>query len=88
MGVLLTVVFGGITGWLASVLLRTNSHSGVAAYVVAGVVGAFLADGLARVAGLGVEATAGNWAVAMAGAAALTAVLRRLGVFKLFPAWR
>jgi uncharacterized membrane protein YeaQ/YmgE (transglycosylase-associated protein family) len=37
------IIVGGIIGWLASVIMKTNSRQGIIADVIVGIVGAFIA---------------------------------------------
>jgi len=78
---LVTLVIGGIVGWLASILMKTNAQMGILANIVVGVFGSFL--GVAIANGLGVRAntTPAAWIVAVLGAALLITILRALGVF-------
>jgi len=39
---LVTVIIGGVVGWLASMLMRTNAQMGILANVIVGVFGSFL----------------------------------------------
>jgi len=79
---IVTLIIGGVVGWLASILMKTNAQMGIVANVIVGVIGSFL--GVAIVNGLGVRAhtPAASWIVAILGAALLIALLRALGVFK------
>lgn len=43
MNFLLILVVGGILGWLASMLMRTDAQQGIILNIVVGIVGAFLA---------------------------------------------
>jgi uncharacterized membrane protein YeaQ/YmgE (transglycosylase-associated protein family) len=43
MGWILTIVVGGILGWLASKVMRTDAQQGILLNIVVGVVGAALA---------------------------------------------
>ena len=43
MNLLLWVVFGGIIGWIASLIMGTDAQQGILLNIVVGVVGAFLA---------------------------------------------
>jgi uncharacterized membrane protein YeaQ/YmgE (transglycosylase-associated protein family) len=43
MNLIVWLILGGIVGWLASLLLRTDGQQGIVLNVVVGVVGAFLA---------------------------------------------
>jgi len=42
MGLILWLVIGGIVGWLASILMRTDAQQGIVLNVVVGIVGAFI----------------------------------------------
>lgn len=43
MGIIILLVVGGVLGWLASVVMRTNGQQGIILNVVVGIVGALLA---------------------------------------------
>jgi len=43
MNFLLWVIVGGIIGWIASMIMKTNAQQGILLNIVVGVVGAFLA---------------------------------------------
>jgi uncharacterized membrane protein YeaQ/YmgE (transglycosylase-associated protein family) len=82
MNLIVAVIIGGIIGWLASLIMKTNAQMGLLANIVVGVVGSLLGHWAA--AGLGI-ATAGSlasWLVSLVGAVVLIAILRALGVFK------
>ncbi len=40
MGIILWIIFGAIAGWVASVLMKTNSSQGTVTDIILGVVGA------------------------------------------------
>ena len=42
MGILLWIIFGGLVGWVASIIMGTNKQMGIVANVAVGVVGAFI----------------------------------------------
>jgi uncharacterized membrane protein YeaQ/YmgE (transglycosylase-associated protein family) len=42
MGFLIWLIIGGIVGWLASLVMRTDGQQGILLNVVVGIVGAFL----------------------------------------------
>lgn len=46
MDVIWTLVMGGIVGWLASLVMKTDAQQGLVANVVIGVLGAFLGSWL------------------------------------------
>ena len=43
MGIIILVIIGGILGWLASMVMRTDGQQGVLLNVVVGIIGALLA---------------------------------------------
>ena len=81
MWILITVVSGGIVGWVASFVMKTSSQMGILANVAVGLVGAAIGHWLGGVLGLGDFGTLGRFAVAMVGAAILILVLRALKIF-------
>ena len=42
MGLIILILVGGIIGWLASIVMRTDGQQGILLNVVVGIVGAFL----------------------------------------------
>lgn len=42
MGILLWIVFGGIVGWVASLIMKTDGQQGIVLNVIIGIVGASL----------------------------------------------
>jgi uncharacterized membrane protein YeaQ/YmgE (transglycosylase-associated protein family) len=42
MGIIIWLVIGGIVGWLASLIMRTDAQQGIILNIVVGIVGAFL----------------------------------------------
>ncbi len=42
MDLLLYVVFGGIVGWIASMMMGTDAQQGILGNIIVGIVGAFL----------------------------------------------
>jgi uncharacterized membrane protein YeaQ/YmgE (transglycosylase-associated protein family) len=78
---LLWLVIGGVIGWLASIIMKTNAQMGLLANVVIGIVGAVLGGWLANLFGVG-TALVPTVAFNVIGAVILIAVLRMLGVFQ------
>lgn len=58
-GIIVTLIVGGIIGWLASVVMRTDAQQGIVLNVVVGVVGAFVGNILGGLVGMG--ATLGSF---------------------------
>ena len=78
---IVTVVIGGIVGWLASIVMKTNAQMGLIANVLVGVVGAVIGNWMAGQLGM-VSAGLAGWLFSILGAMVLIAVLRLLGLFK------
>ena len=47
-----TLIIGGVVGWLASIMMRTNAQMGILANVVVGIVGSFLGVAVANALGV------------------------------------
>jgi len=82
MGWIVTIVVGGIVGWLASLFMKTNAQMGIIANVLVGIVGSSLGFWLAGVIGLAVYGAIAQWIVAVLGAAVLIYILKAVGLFK------
>jgi uncharacterized membrane protein YeaQ/YmgE (transglycosylase-associated protein family) len=79
---IITIVVGGIVGWLASIVMKTNAQMGLIANVLVGIVGSSLGFWLAGALGLAAYGAIAQWLVAVAGAAILIVLLKALGIFK------
>jgi uncharacterized membrane protein YeaQ/YmgE (transglycosylase-associated protein family) len=88
MNLLVTLIIGGVVGWLASILMKTNAQMGILANVVVGIVGSVLGVTIADALNLGTRSQAGALIVAVLGAALLIWTLQALGVFRRFAAAR
>ena len=79
---LVTIVIGGIVGWLASIVMNNNAQIGLIANLLVGIVGSSLGFWLAGMLGLGASGAVAQWLVSIAGAAILIVCLKALGLFK------
>ena len=43
MGIIIWLIVGGVVGWLASLIMRTDAQQGILMNIVVGIVGAVLA---------------------------------------------
>lgn len=77
MGLIITLIIGGVIGWLASILMKTNAQMGMIANVIVGIVGAAIGNWLGAQLGLG-----GGYILSVVGAVILIAILKGVGVFK------
>lgn len=46
MNFIIWIIIGGIVGWIASMIMKTNAQQGIILNIVVGIVGAFLAGWL------------------------------------------
>ncbi len=79
---LVTIVVGGIVGWLASKVMKTDAQMGILANVVVGIIGSSIGFWLAGMMGLLAAGPIAGWLIAVAGAALLILILKKLGMFK------
>ena len=63
MGLIILIVVGGILGWLASIVMRTDGQQGIFLNVIVGIVGALLAGFLLVPLIGGGSITEGNFSV-------------------------
>jgi uncharacterized membrane protein YeaQ/YmgE (transglycosylase-associated protein family) len=79
---IVTIVVGGIIGWLASLIMKTSAQMGILANVIVGIIGSSLGYWLAGLLGLAAYGAIARWIVAVAGASILIWILKALGIFK------
>jgi len=78
---IIILVVGGIIGWLASIVMKTDGQMGWIANIVVGVVGSALGFWIANLLGIAANGILG-YVIAFGGAALLIFILGKLGVFK------
>jgi uncharacterized membrane protein YeaQ/YmgE (transglycosylase-associated protein family) len=79
---IVSLIIGGVVGWLASIVMKTNAQMGWIANVLVGIVGSTLGFWIAGA--LGIAPTGGilGIVIAIAGAALLIFILSKLGIFR------
>jgi len=82
MDLLWQIIVGGIIGWIASIVMKTNAQMGIIWNIVVGIVGAALAGLLAPKLGIAPEGTLGAILVAIAGAVLVILLLKILRILK------
>lgn len=82
MNILVTLIIGGVIGWLASMVMKTNAQMGILANIVVGIIGAFLGFWIAGLVGVAATNNLVRWIVAVAGAAILIGILKALKILK------
>jgi len=79
MGFLIWLIVGGIVGWLASLVMRTDGQQGILLNIVVGIVGAFLGglliSPLVGVGTINEGISIGSVLVSLAGAVILLAIV-------------
>jgi uncharacterized membrane protein YeaQ/YmgE (transglycosylase-associated protein family) len=51
MNIILWIIFGGLAGWIGSMIAGTDREQGVVGNVVVGIIGAFIGGGITRAIG-------------------------------------
>ncbi|MDT3706678.1 MAG: GlsB/YeaQ/YmgE family stress response membrane protein [Thiobacillus sp.] len=82
MGLIITLIIGGIVGWLASMVMKTDAQMGWIANVAVGVVGSMLGYWIAGLLGFAAMGGIARFIVAFGGAVLLIFILGKLGIFK------
>jgi uncharacterized membrane protein YeaQ/YmgE (transglycosylase-associated protein family) len=81
MDLIVTLIIGGVIGWLASILMKSDGQMGILANVLVGIVGSFLGTWIAGM--LGIRAVgAATYVVALVGAMLLIGIVRALGLMR------
>jgi len=82
MNLIISLIIGGVVGWLASIVMKTNAQMGIIANVLIGVLGSSLGYWIAGL--LGIAPTGGilRFVIAIGGASLLIFILGKLGVFR------
>ena len=79
---IVTLILGGIVGWLASIIMKTNAQMGMIANVLVGVGGSALGYWIAGLLGMAPTGGIGRFIVALIGAVILIFLLRKVGMFR------
>ena len=80
MGLLISIVVGGIIGWIASLIMKTDAQMGILANVLVGIIGSGLGHFLAGAMGLAAYGWPARTIISIIGAVILIALLRYFGV--------
>jgi uncharacterized membrane protein YeaQ/YmgE (transglycosylase-associated protein family) len=78
MGLIISIILGGIIGWLASLIMK--SPMGILGYIIVGIVGSALGHFLAEAIGLAAYGLVARLGVSVAGAVLFIVILRYLGI--------
>ena len=79
MGIIVWLIVGGVVGWLASIVMRTDAQQGILLNIVVGIVGAllagFLISPLLGIATINQGLSVGTFLVSLLGAIVLLAIV-------------
>jgi uncharacterized membrane protein YeaQ/YmgE (transglycosylase-associated protein family) len=79
MGIIIWLIIGGVVGWLASIIMKTDGQQGILLNVVVGIIGALLAGFLiSPLLGIGTinsGLSVGTFLVSLGGAIILLAIV-------------
>ncbi|MCI4590608.1 GlsB/YeaQ/YmgE family stress response membrane protein [Sphingobium sp. BYY-5] len=75
MGIILWLIVGGIIGWLASMIMRTDAQQGILLNIVVGIVGAFIGGLIFSGGSIGSGLTLYSFLVSLVGAIVLLAIV-------------
>ena len=82
MSLIMTLIIGGVIGWLDSLVMKTGAQMGIIANIVVGIIGAALGFWLAGALGIVAVGSVGAWIISIIGAVVLIAILKALNVYK------
>ncbi|BAU49370.1 transglycosylase [Sulfurifustis variabilis] len=79
---IIALIIGGIVGWLASIIMKTNAEMGIIANVLVGVVGSLLGNWIAGLLGIVAQGNILRFLIALGGAVLLILILQQVGFFR------
>jgi uncharacterized membrane protein YeaQ/YmgE (transglycosylase-associated protein family) len=74
-GIIVWLIVGGVVGWLASIVMRTDAQQGILLNIVVGIVGAFLAGLIVGGGSINENITLTSFLVSLVGAIVLLAIV-------------
>jgi uncharacterized membrane protein YeaQ/YmgE (transglycosylase-associated protein family) len=75
MGIIIWLIMGGVVGWLASMLMRTDAQQGILLNIVVGIVGAFIGGLIFSGGSINNGITVYSFIVSLIGAVILLAIV-------------
>lgn len=74
-GIIIWLVVGGVVGWLASLIMRTDAQQGILLNIVVGIVGAFIAGLIFSGGSINQGVTVYSFLISLLGAVVLLAIV-------------
>lgn len=75
LGIIIWLIVGGIVGWLASLVMRTDAQQGILLNIVVGIVGAFIGGLIFNRGDINEGVTLTSFLVSLVGAVILLAIV-------------
>jgi uncharacterized membrane protein YeaQ/YmgE (transglycosylase-associated protein family) len=75
MGIIVWLIVGGIIGWLASIIMRTDAQQGILLNIIVGIVGAFIGGLIFSGGNINNGLTLYSFLVSLLGAVVLLAIV-------------
>ena len=75
LGIIIWLIVGGVVGWLASLIMRTDGQQGIFLNIVVGIVGAFLAGLIMGGGSINEQVTIESFLYSLVGAIVLLAIV-------------
>jgi uncharacterized membrane protein YeaQ/YmgE (transglycosylase-associated protein family) len=82
MNILITLIVGGVCGWLASLIMKTDKQMGILANIAVGIVGSLLGGWMFGVLGLAAYGLLGRLVMTVVGAVVLIWILKALKILR------
>jgi len=82
MHLIVAIIIGGVVGWIASLIMKTNAQMGMFANIIVGIIGSALGHWLAGAIGLATYGVIASLIVSVLGAVVLIAILKGVGLFR------
>jgi uncharacterized membrane protein YeaQ/YmgE (transglycosylase-associated protein family) len=78
MGIIAWIIFGGLAGWVASLIMKTDAQQGVFLNVIVGIIGAFIGGFIMHALGdeTNFDFNIGSFLVAVLGAIVLLFIVK------------
>ena len=74
-GIIIWLIIGGVVGWLASLIMRTDAQQGILLNIVVGIVGAFIGGLIFNRGDINQDISVTSFIVSLVGAIILLAIV-------------
>jgi uncharacterized membrane protein YeaQ/YmgE (transglycosylase-associated protein family) len=82
MGLIVTLIVGGVVGWIASIIMKTDKQMGILANVAVGIVGSVLGGWIFALLGFAAWGLIARLIVGVIGAVVLIAILKSFKILR------